>query len=155
MTNFAMTTVEAEPYLYEEHECGMDPQEVSASMGETFRNVMDFMKSNGLTSADKVLSVYHSYDPNRMTYRAGFTVSKEDAAKAKGDVKAATTPAGEVLTFTHVGPYSGLRDSYGEMMRYLEDNGLKIGAPTWEVYVNDPSTVPESALRTDVFVSLA
>lgn len=155
MTTFAMTTVEATPYLYEEHTCGMDPQEVSASMGKTFHSVMDFMIGNGIASGDKALSVYYTYDPNEMTYRAGFTVSAEDAAKAAGDVKAASTPAGEVLSFTHIGPYSGLRDSYGEMMKYVEDNGLKIGAPTWEVYVDDPAKVPESKLRTEVFVTLA
>jgi effector-binding domain-containing protein len=60
-----------------------------------------------------------------------------------------------VLTFTHLGPYAGLRDSYGAMMGYLEENKLEMRAPTWEVYVNDPKEVPEEELRTDVFVSLA
>ena len=90
-----------------------------------------------------------------MTFRAGFSVLPEDLAKAEGAVKADVTPAGKVLSFVHTGPYSELRNSYGEMMTYAEQNGLKIRAPAWEVYVNDPATVPEEELRTDVFVSLA
>lgn len=155
MPRFELTDVEEMPYLYEERSCSMDPQDISSAMGEAFVCVMKFFKNHNIESAGKVLSVYYTYDPKVMTFRAGFSVAKEDAAKAEGAVKAAVTPAGRVLTFTHLGPYSDLRKSYAEMMKYIEDNHLKLGTPTWEVYVNNPETVPEAELRTDVFVSLA
>ena len=153
--NFDMVQVEETPYLYEERTCGMDPQDISAAMGDVFHNVMAFMKAHGIAPAGQAMSVYYTYDPDKMTFRAGFSVLPEDLAKAEGTVKADVTPAGKVLSFVHTGPYSELRNSYGEMMTYAEQNGLKIRAPAWEVYVNDPATVPEEELRTDVFVSLA
>lgn len=155
MPTFEMTDVEATPYLYEERSCSMDPEDIGRTMGEAFQSVMGFMQSHGIAPAGEVLSVYYTYDPEKMTFRAGVSVSADAMAKAEGAVKAAQTPAGRVLTFTHVGPYSGLRDSYSEMMTYLEKNELKIGAPTWEVYLNDPRAVPEDELKTQVFVSLA
>ncbi len=153
--NFDMVQVEETPYLYEERTCGMDPKDISAAMGDVFHSVMAFMKAHGIAPAGQAMSVYYTYDPDKMTFRAGFSVLPEDLAKAEGTVKADVTPAGKVLSFVHTGPYSELRNSYGEMMTYAERNGLKIRAPAWEVYVNDPATVPEEELRTDVFVSLA
>lgn len=154
MLSFKLTDVEAAPYLYEERSCSMDPDDISATMQKAFGSVMHFLKSHNIEPSGRPLSVYYTYDPNEMTFRAGCFVPEEDAAKAEGDIQSDSTPAGKVLTFTHMGPYAGLRNSYGEMMTYLEKNGLKVGAPTWEVYVNDPSVVPEEELRTDVFVSL-
>ena len=153
--NFDMVQVEETPYLYEERTCGMDPKDIGAAMGDVFHSVMAFMKAHGIAPAGQAMSVYYTYDPDKMTFRAGFSVLPEDLAKAEGTVKADVTPAGKVLSFVHTGPYSELRNSYGEMMTYAEQNGLKIRAPAWEVYVNDPATVPEEELRTDVFVSLA
>lgn len=155
MLSFKLTDIEAVPYLYEERSCGMDPQDIGAAMKQVFENVMRFLKSHNIEPPGEALSVYYTYDPNKMTFRAGYFVSEDDAAKAEGEIQAGSTPAGKVLTFAHLGPYAGLRNRYGEMMTYLEENGLKIGAPTWEVYLNSPAIVPEKELRTEVFVSLA
>ncbi|MEM9617439.1 MAG: GyrI-like domain-containing protein [Pseudomonadota bacterium] len=155
MTEYKMVDVDETSYLFQERTCSMDPQDISATMGEVFQNVFAFVADRKIKSAHRPMSVYSTYDPQKMTFRAGFGVSADDASKADGDVKAATLPAGQVLHFTHVGPYAKLRDSYGEMMKYLEEKNLTVGAPTWEVYVDDPQTTPEEKLRTEVYVSLA
>lgn len=154
MLEFKQIEVEEVPYLYEERSCAMNPEDIGKTMGSAFHSVMAFMQSNGIQTTGKVLSVYYTYNPNTITFRSGFSVNKDDMPKAQGDIKSDVTPAGTVLTFTHVGPYSDLRDSYGEMMKHIEDEGLQLGSPTWEVYVDDPSTTPAAELRTEVFVSL-
>lgn len=153
MLEFNLINVEELPYLYEERSCSKEPSDISATMGSAFQSVLGFLSSKQI-SPDKVLAVYYTYDPEKMSFRAGFTVSPDAAAKAEGAVKSAVTPAGRVLTFTHIGPYSGLSDSYGLMMDYMAKNGLEIGAPTWEVYVDDPQVTPPKELKTEVFVSL-
>lgn len=155
MLKFELTEVEETPYLYEERTCGMDPSDISAAMGEAFGTVMRFMGANGIEPAGAPMAVYYTYDPSKMTFRAGFAVSADDLEKAEAAVKGAVTPAGEALTFTHVGPYAELRNSYGVMMKHMEQNNLQLGAPTWEVYLNDPATTAEEQLETAVFVSLA
>lgn len=152
MLKFEMTDVDEMPYLYQERSCSMDPSDISAAMGETFQSVIGFIGGKQIAPGE-ALSVYTTYDPETMTFRAGFSVSPDDAAKAEGAVKAATTPAGRVLTFTHVGPYAELRNSYAKMMSYMDENGLQPAAPSWEIYVNDPATTPSDKLETKVFVS--
>ena len=155
MTDYNMIEVEETPYLFNERSCSLDPSDISQNMGVAYQTVLDFIAKNGVTEVGKPLSVYYTYDEKVMTFQAGFFVSAEDASKAEGEVKAGVLPAGKVLNYIHSGPYAKLRDSYCEMMKYLEDNGLAVGAPTWEVYLNEPGTVPEDALETDIYVRLA
>lgn len=155
MPDFKLTDVSELPYVYVERTCPMVPASISEEMGKAYGDVMAFIQANGLTPTGPALSVYYAYDPNTVTFRAGFFVSADDAKKASGNVKADMTPAGRVVNFTHLGPYSKLSESYGKLMGWLQDEGLALGAPTWEVYVNDPDTTPEDELRTDIYVSLA
>jgi effector-binding domain-containing protein len=155
MPDFNLIDVAERPYVYVERTCPMVPSSISAEMGKAYTDVMDFIQANGLTLTGPALSVYYSYDPEAVTFRAGFFVSAEDAKKASGDVKADFTPAGRVVNFTHSGPYSKLSESYGMLMGWLQHEGLTLGTPTWEVYVNDPDTTPEEELRTDIYVSVA
>ena len=155
MTDYRMIEVEETSYLYNERSCSMDPSDISQNMGIAFQTVLDFIAKHGIAEVGKPLSVYYTHDEKTMTFQAGFIVSADDAAKAKGEVKAGVLPAGKVLNYIHRGPYAKLRVSYGEMMQYLEDNGLAVAAPTWEVYLNEPDTVPEDQLETDIYVTLA
>lgn len=153
MLKFEMTDVEELPYLYVERSCSMDPSDISATMGDAFHSVFGFMQDKQITPG-AALSVYTTYDPETMSFRAGFSVSPDDAANADGAIMAAATPAGRVLSFTHLGPYAELRNSYGKMMAYMNANGLTPVAPSWEIYVNDPETTPPDKLETRAFVSV-
>ena len=42
------------------------------------------------------------------------------------------------------------------MMEYLEENGMAVGAPTWEIYLNNPDSVTsKDELETDIYVTVA
>jgi len=156
MTDYKIVTVNPAAYLYSERISSMDPDDIGKNMGAAFETVARFIADKGIASAGAALSVYVTYDPDRMPFRAGFLVSEEDAKNAKGDVKAGVLPEGDVLNFVHQGSYATLRDSYGAMMKHLEAQDMSVGMPSWEIYLNDPSTVAsEAELETDVYVTLA
>jgi effector-binding domain-containing protein len=113
------------------------------------------MERAGVKASGPALSVYYTYAPDRLSFRAGFIVAQSDLGRSADPVKADVTPAVKVIRFVHKGSYSTLRDDYARMMDYAKKNGLVISAPTWEVYLNDPETVPEADLLTEVFVALA
>ena len=120
MPDFKLTDVDEQPYVFAERTCPMVPAAISEEMGKAYGDVMGFIQANGLTLTGPALSVYYTYDPNTVTFRAGFFVSAEDAAKASGDIKADVTPAGRVVAFTHAGPYEKLSESYDKLMKWLE-----------------------------------
>lgn len=155
MARYKMIDVAERPYLYTERSCSMDPGDISENMEIAFRTVGELIEEKGIADPGNALSVYYTHDAQTLTFRAGFLVSAEDAERAEGNVKAGVLPAGRVLNFIHRGPYAKLRDSYGEMMEYLEENGMTVGAPTWEIYLNEPDSVAsEDELETDIYVSI-
>lgn len=155
MARYKMIDVAERPYLYTERSCSMDPGDISENMEIAFRTVGGLIEEKGIADPGNALSVYYTHDAQTLTFRAGFLVSAEDAERAEGNVKAGVLPAGRVLNFIHRGPYAKLRDSYGEMMEYLEENGMTVGAPTWEIYLNEPDSVAsEDELETDIYVSI-
>lgn len=155
MTEYKIIEVSEESYVYADCQCAMDPDAISQTIGKAFEDVMGFIKSHGLALTGPALSVYYTFDPETVTFRAGFFVSAEDAKKAQGEIKAGLTPAGRVVNFVHTGPYTTLGESYQAMMGWMQQQGLELGAPTWEVYIDDPDSVPQDKLRTDIFVALA
>lgn len=155
MNPYIRSRVEPQTYLYVERSSSMDPADIGAAMGRAFGDVMAFLEHHGIAPAGPPLAVYGDHDDTRMAFRAGVFVSANAARAAEGDLRADATPGGEVIHFTHVGPYSLLRDSHRALMEHCAAEGLKVGAPTWEVYVDDPATTPEHRRRTELYVPLA
>ncbi len=151
MTEFKFVEVAATPYLYVEKSTSMKPDDIGAAMGSAFQEVWGFMEANKIPPAGGALSVYYEYDPEIMKFRAGFIVAPDALQKAAGNVMADKTPAGEALHFTHKGSYATLRDDYDAMMKHISEIGREVSAPTWEVYMNDPSQVAEEDLITEVY----
>ena len=70
-----------------------------------------------------------------------------------GEVFDSATPAGEVATATHFGPYGRLGDAHSAVRDWCAANNRILAGPSWEVYGHwlpawndDPSQI-----RTDVF----
>ena len=151
MLDFKLIEVSETPYLYVSKSCGMAPADISQAMGAAFGQVWAFMQANDITPAGRALSVYDRYDPDTMIFRSGFSIDRADMSRAKGDVKADVTPAGEVIHFVHKGSYGTLRDDYALMMTHITNIGRAVSAPTWEVYLNSPDQMAEEDLRTAVY----
>jgi effector-binding domain-containing protein len=154
MTDYRLVDVPERPYLFVPCKAPGNHEAVSRTMVAAFGEVMGFMRANGIAVAGPPLAIYYVYGHEEVEFRAGVFVSGEDAGKSSGRIEAAVTPAGRVLSFTHVGPYRELGATYDALMAYLDREGLKLGAPSWEVYVDDPEEVPEDGLRTEIFVTV-
>lgn len=92
-----------------------------------------------------------------------YSLAERRGTPARPDIELAGTlawqevPAGRYAVFTHVGPYSGLHDTWDAIYRdWLPATGhaLRDVAP-FELYVNDPSKTPPEQLHTDIYIPLA
>jgi effector-binding domain-containing protein len=155
MVEFKQTETKKQSYLYIERTCSLDPADIAANMGACFAGVQTFMAEHKVKPMGAPMAVYPHFDAHSLTFRAGFPVSQKNAKLANGDVGADVLPASNVLTFTHVGPYYTLRNSYAEMMGYMQLHGLHMGGATWESYKTDPETTPEDQNVTVVSTVLA
>jgi effector-binding domain-containing protein len=74
-----------------------------------------------------------------------------------GEVVKSATPAGEVASATHLGPYGGLGAAHDAIRQWCAANGRQPAGPSWEIYGH---WLPEwdadpSRIRTDVYYLLA
>lgn len=149
--NVETVNIQAVPYLYVDGQAPMDPAQVSAEMERCFGLLMRFMGQNGIAPVGQPMSVYYGYDADTLAFRAGIPVAAADAAKADGDIKADQTPGGQVFSVMHVGPYSDLGKTYQAATAALAETGQSFGAPTWEIYIDDPTDTPADRMRTQIY----
>ena len=82
-----------------------------------------------------------------MRYSGGF--GRRDERSCGGERVAWRPP---VVTVTHVGPYDQLKGTWDGIMVWVQSEGLTLNGAPWEVYVDDPTTVDPSTLRTEIYV---
>lgn len=140
-------------YIYVEKEVPYGP-EIADAMGAAFGEVFSFVGTHGLTPLSMPMSVYPGMDAETLRFHGGVIVSKEDAAKASGTVKAGLLPACEVMHTTHVGPYDGMNKTHQAMWTHMKDNDIPQAMPIWEIYADDPGQVAEQDLRTEIYCKI-
>lgn len=80
----------------------------------------------------------------------GFPISEE--LPNKDELYMSKTYEGKVVTGTHKGSYSGLEQAYGDIFKYIEENGLEPVGLYCDFYLNDPSITAEEELLTKIVV---
>ena len=78
----------------------------------------------------------------------GILASIDDAAP--GELSASSLPGGRLAITVHRGSYEGLPKAYEELHDWIHAQGAEEGAGPWESYVDDPSEVEISELRTEI-----
>lgn len=83
-------------------------------------------------------------------------VVPEDVALPK-ELNEHRIPAGRYARAVHVGSYETLGDAWARFLgEWLPASGNRIGSGgTYKIYANDPTKVPKSELRTEMYLSLA
>ena len=75
-----------------------------------------------------------------------------DMAAGSDGIGVRTMPAGRYAFVLHQGPYETVGASYGLLFTWLAQQEIAPGGPPMEVYLSDPTEVPEDRLVTEVRV---
>jgi effector-binding domain-containing protein len=93
-----------------------------------------FAHAAGLRTDGHNIFLYHHparrSDPMDVDF--GVEVAREFAPS--GEVKAVTTPAGEVATALHIGPYDRLRQTHDAVQAFAAANNRALAGKSWEIY---------------------
>jgi effector-binding domain-containing protein len=75
----------------------------------------------------------------------------------RGEIVLSATPAGEVASATHFGPYTGLGAAHDAVHHWCTANNRSLAGPSWEIYGHWQSewNTDPSQIRTDVFYLIA
>ncbi len=139
-------------YLYVEKHVPMEGTAISQAMGAGFGELFGFTQAMKIDRLSMPSAIYQDMpSAEGMVFRAAIFVKPSDADKAEGNIKAGKIPAGEAITTTHVGGYANLNETHQKIWAYMAEENIPGDMPIWEIYIDDPTTVPEDTCRTDVF----
>ncbi len=132
---------------------------IAASMGPTFEEAFEKIRTLEVTSVGPALSVYHQMNmrTGRCHYTAAVPVSVEDTEPEKvsfDGLVSGILPACCAYKVVHRGPYRHLGNSWAlaiSNIRHLKMKPSKREKP-YELYLSDPATTAENDLITEIYV---
>jgi effector-binding domain-containing protein len=87
-------------------------------------------------------------DISQMEFEVAIPIVGRISVEPGFEVK--TIPAGKVLSVIYTGPYPEVGGAYNRALEYGGARGLRINGRCRELYLNDPQTVPENDLMTEI-----
>jgi effector-binding domain-containing protein len=114
-----------------------------AFFDRAFSTVMAVMGKQGVQAVGPPFALYHGAPTDIVDVEAGFPAAA--AVEAADGVRAGILPACRAAEAVHVGPYDTLSQTYDEVVRWLQDHGMRPGGDMWEYYLTDPSAEPDPA----------
>jgi effector-binding domain-containing protein len=139
------------PFLFVRRQAS--PSEVAGALAEGFGVVFSHCMKSGLELAGHPLARYPVVGP-LMTIEAGVPLAKP--AAPEGEMEYAELPGGQVVLAVHGGPYDQLGETHAGVLRWIQEQRLRVAGPHWEWYVTDPAEHPNPAdWRTHIYYPLA
>ena len=136
--------------LYTIKDSTSNMSEISAKLGQIFKEVMEFVEKNKLICTGAPLSITHSYSETSWVFEAGFPVA-DNKPKPTGRITQSKIPEGDVVKAVHIGPYTSMEKTYNKITEFIKAKNLKIRGLSWEVYMSDPMNTPPDKLYTFIY----
>lgn len=134
--------------------------DLGPDMSAAFEALYAAIGKAGITPCGPPRAIYTAWGPNEVRFTVAVPIDRAPVDVPEG-ITVAASPERTTLRFVHQGPYRELRATYGRIEAWLrERGGIKTPedwaryAPMWEEYMNDPTTTPESALLTRIYLTL-
>jgi len=74
--------------------------------------------------------------------------------ECEGEFKFYKLEGGKMAKITHKGPYAKAGEAYNKLFKWIADNNYKIVGNMREIYLNDPTKVPEEEFLTEIYVPI-
>jgi effector-binding domain-containing protein len=112
--------------------------EVAGAWRPALDQVWKFLRKNpGLRQHGHNIFLYHHPSNRQSPMDVDFGVEVIQKFESCGEVFMAETPAGDVVTAIHVGPYARMKETHDAIHAFASANQLKFSGKSWEIY-GDP-----------------
>ncbi len=116
---------------------------IASSWRPALDQVWNFLRGQpGLRTDGHNVFLYHHPANMNEPMDVDFGVEVTRSFEASGEVCAAETPAGEVATAVHIGPYDRLGETHGAIHAWAKAHQRRFAGQSWEIYgdwSDDPS----------------
>jgi effector-binding domain-containing protein len=122
------------------------------AMAKAYAAIVQYMGELGTYPSGPPFAAYFNTDMEDLDVELGMPVAEEQPGK--DDIQASEIPAGQVVTCVHVGPYSALEPSYSALSEFVHEQGLEPTGVAYEIYLDDPQSIPEEEMKTRIVFPL-
>ena len=119
--------------------------------------LFQYASSRGVFVNGPLYARSFEFGPERADIEIGFPVAGHPrglAALARlpaGEVGTSSLPGGAVAMTLHQGPYKALGEAHRHLQDWIHEQGHQEAPGPWESYLDDPSAVDKSQLRTEIY----
>jgi effector-binding domain-containing protein len=122
--------------------------QVGAAWQPALDQVWEFLRANPRLRGDgHNIFLYHHAPAPGLPMTVDFGVEVLGPFDATGEVVPVRTPAGEVATAVHLGPYDELDDAHAAIEAWRTSEGRTFAGMSWEIY-GDPTPDPAQTRTT-------
>jgi effector-binding domain-containing protein len=123
---------------------------IAERLGAAFGEIMACGQATGAAFAGPPFVVYTESFDESVEGAIVVCMPVAPGAAGTGRVSLEELPATRVASTMHVGPYPGIAPAYEAVLATMTAQGLRPGGPPREIYLNEPGTVPDDALLTEI-----
>jgi effector-binding domain-containing protein/carbon monoxide dehydrogenase subunit G len=147
------TEVPSTTIAYTTGDSTREPGDIAAALAAAYGRVAVFIAANGLQIAGQPIAVSNYWDDRGYGFDAAMPVSGTPTRGAGpgSAVRMGETYGGRVVRAVHVGPYTGLEDTYHKVEAFMIAHKLESNGRSWEVFVSDPGNTAEEELVTEIY----
>ena len=130
-----------------------DEASVASAIGKALGEVGVFMKAQGLNQAGAPTTIDTGASDTRYFFDAAIPVDRMPLGPIppQSRVQLKQTYGGKVLKVALRGPYSQIPATYDRIVAYIAAHGIETNGNPWDEFANDPTTVKESEILTNIY----
>ena len=126
---------------------------IAAAIGAAYGQVGVFMKAHKLKQAGAPITIDSGASDTGYLFDAAIPVDGTPAKPVPPDsrVQVKQTYGGKVLKVALRGSYSQIPATYDKIVAYIAAHGIETNGNPWDEFANDPTTVKESEVLTNIY----
>ena len=130
-----------------------DDAAVAAAIAKAYGEVGAFLKANGLKMAGAPITIDAGQSASGYLFDAAVPVDGVPAKPIPPDsrVQMKQTYGGKVLMVALRGPYRQIPATYEKIVAYIAAHGIETNGNPWDEFANDPTTVKEAEILTNIY----
>jgi len=151
-----IVTVSPVNVAYVAAKSGQDDKGIAGAIGAAYGQVGKFMAARKLQQAGPPLTINTKWGDGAYEFEAAIPLTKAPAGAIPpgSPVQVKETYAGRAIKVAHRGAYRDLTLTYEKLHAYAAANGHEAAGPTWDEYVSDPGSTPETDLLTNIYMPI-
>jgi effector-binding domain-containing protein len=127
-------------------------KDLPAVIPQLIGKVAPYLAELGKTSMKPPFVAYYNEDGDNLDVQIGWITAEQ--LKGKDEIVSGTIGGGKAVSVMYIGAYRDLWEAHDAAHKFIAEKGYQHAHQAYEIYIDDPTNVPESELRTQVVVMI-